>query len=1654
MLSAGRITKTFLVMSLIALGYLFAKPGQVEAAAKVDLEQCANGTLSAPLAGGTCDYERGNMNEQKSHYAEGNYISYRMVITGLASGPHVLQFSWDTTKQSKHAIDWIGTHNITNTGANPCQKDTHTSNQTEYCTLASFSDEAFIPVDPNIQSATITPLLGPHPTMPTSGKFYAWGADITNETAAGILNITYSLIPAGSYVGDTSTTLVQINFTVPNPAGTVVFAWAGHIGDHRTYLLPDSGWGTGNSAVDVSGSPYHTSLVSLDGSGGNLDLQLAASAITSPARITVNKLCVPNTDNGNPTFPFTYTAPGQNAAAFPNSPLACEDSENLDINSFANANGDNYIIAETPATGWRLTALQCDLMDTLGNVITQNIGQNKNLSTGSITLSVHEGDTINCTYTNKRKPRLIVTKLVTTDDGGNAEPSQFDISVSGDSPSPSGFPGDPDGTLVILDPSGDNDGDYDVNEAAFSGYVGTFSGDCNSNGVGTVPDGGTHTCTITNDDQPATLTLVKTVENDNGGSATEDDFQAYINENEVPWGAAQTLNAGSYTASEDGMTGYVASSWGGDCEEDGTITLNAGDNKTCSITNDDIAPILHLRKIVTNDNGGEATLADFTLTANGTDSNDLSGTSPVDSGAGLKADTFELSETEVAGYDASDWVCVGGDQSGASVTLALGESATCTINNDDQTAHLTLIKTVTTDNGGTAVAADWTLSANGPTPIFGPGGVSSDVNTGTYSLSESPGPAGYTAGNWNCVGGTQNGASVTLALGQSATCTINNDDIAAMLRLLKQVVNTVDGPANDAGRFDLFINDVLKADNVGHGAIPGGIVSSNVQPGIYSVHEEAGTMEDDNETPLHLYVSGIACFNTADFFQNGPGATPIAMAGPFNLFTTNGVPAENPTLNNLTLNLGDDVICIFQNTAKGQMPVNKLINGKPAPFDENDTPDIWPNYTYPKYRFTLYPDPEGTPNPFYDPQNDDPSSKLDDATLYFADFFPEHSLFGFYRDLPPEAAVEAIGGPFAVCEVGINLAPNDPDANEGMPAGYTSVWRQRHNGQPTDPYVLSDTFNGDVQDGVDPEDARNVTCIQDVTLEEGGSFELQIDNITTGQIQIIKETQGGDGTFTFNLNGPNPDPTDVVVTDPTSEGVGYDAIVALPTTLTIDTSAIHDSDPVTVLAGAGFSVSEGDLPEGWIAVGDPSCVIDGTATTVVPANFEVPIGGLVVCTFTNRKQPTLEVTKVLSPSDDEGTFALRIGNATYATGGDGTTTGAITLSVGPISFGETAVSPASMNNYDSIIQCNQTGFADVIGTDANITLAAGENVVCTITNTRKEIPIPGRFTGGGSFYPNTEIDHSPIAPSNDVFSTVRITHGFTLYCNTELGPNRLEINWASDGHGRNSENNFHLTSLTQVLCIDDLDIREGNPVADIDTYEGRGVGSLNQEDGYTAHWVFTDAGEPGKRDEVWIVIKEPNTTVVETPDDLNGEEVLRVGGNWDSPVQLRAMVPGDGFRTGRDGANIQNGNQQAHKFTFAVGAEANPLEADLAAQFLPISIGSLTVDSYDKLISILNKTPVSPATAKSAASDAAYNLAAQLTAAIINQQVGAGTCSSLATAIDGSQSLLDSIGFNGIGSYLTPALAKTEPNKTLRKEAQSFAGLLDAYNSGGCMAID
>jgi Prealbumin-like fold domain len=353
-------------------------------------------------------------------------------------------------------------------------------------------------------------------------------------------------------------------------------------------------------------------------------------------------------------------------------------------------------------------------------------------------------------------------------------------------------------------------GTYDLTEAIPSGWkltnaqcsvsggstgsaTATFPVTSGSAGIGSleVKSGQETTCTFTNAKNKGTLKLQKTVVNDNGGSALAGDFTLKANNVVFVQNTATSVDPGDYALSETGPSGYTSGSWSctGGTLNSSTVTVAAGADVVCGITNNDVAPSLTLDKIVVNNNGGSAAESAWTLTATGTNAiptnlsgSGAAGSADVVSGSDFKADTYTLAETGPSGYTASDWVCVGGTQNGNRITLALGESATCTITNNDNAAHLTLVKQVTNDNGLNKQPSDWTLTATGPVTISGKTGetvvTSAEVSVGTYTLSES-GPSGYTASAYSCVkndGSAVSGNSITLALGDSATCTITNDD--------------------------------------------------------------------------------------------------------------------------------------------------------------------------------------------------------------------------------------------------------------------------------------------------------------------------------------------------------------------------------------------------------------------------------------------------------------------------------------------------------------------------------------------------------------------------------------------------------------------------------------------------------------------------------------------------------------------------------------------------------------------------------------------------------------------------------------------------------------------------------------------------------------
>lgn len=193
-------------------------------------------------------------------------------------------------------------------------------------------------------------------------------------------------------------------------------------------------------------------------------------------------------------------------------------------------------------------------------------------------------------------------------------------------------------------------------------------------------------CTYTNLKLP-TLTVIKTVVNDNGGTLEADAFTMNVDGTEVSdpsfdgseQGTTVTLTPGTYEVTETEHSGYAAS-YGEGCAGE----ISAGEDITCTVTNDDIAPELTVIKNVVNDNGGPLGPGDFTMTV--TADNPSLASFPGASGEGTTV-TLDAGQYSVDEQDARGYAKTLGE--GCSGTIGVGEARTCVITNDDPAGQIT-----------------------------------------------------------------------------------------------------------------------------------------------------------------------------------------------------------------------------------------------------------------------------------------------------------------------------------------------------------------------------------------------------------------------------------------------------------------------------------------------------------------------------------------------------------------------------------------------------------------------------------------------------------------------------------------------------------------------------------------------------------------------------------------------------------------------------------------------------------------------------------------------------------------------------------------------------------------------------------------------------
>ena len=281
-----------------------------------------------------------------------------------------------------------------------------------------------------------------------------------------------------------------------------------------------------------------------------------------------------------------------------------------------------------------------------------------------------------------------------------------------------------------------------------------------------------------------------------------------------------------------------------------------------------------------------------------------------------------------------------------------------------------------------------------------------------------------------------------------------------------------------------------------------------------------------------------------------------------------------------------------------------------------------------------------------------------------------------------------------------------------------------------------------------------------------GRFDLQIGGVTR------KDDAGDGGTTGFVYVSPGPVNVAEVAGDGSTDLARYTSSVACDSTKggsagTAHSFAVGYGDKVSCVVTntrnqGRMTVNKVWLPEAakgsiTLKIGDSTQAFGAGATqsysrslntgvtvnvgeTAVPSGFEafidctgdqvgeaagstldVTVGSEpVTCTVTNKRKPRVKVTKLLSPTADPGRFDLQVNGSTAKAGaGHNDSTGFVTVPVGGVTVGEVAGSGTSLGDYRAQVSCGSKGDGSAGATGLAFQVGYGDEVECTITNTRR-----------------------------------------------------------------------------------------------------------------------------------------------------------------------------------------------------------------------------------------------------------------------------------------------------------------------------------------------
>jgi len=578
-------------------------------------------------------------------------------------------------------------------------------------------------------------------------------------------------------------------------------------------------------------------------------------------------------------------------------------------------------------------------------------------------------------------------------------------------------------------------------------------------------------------------------------------------------------------------------------------------------------------------------------------------------------------------------------------------------------------------------------------------------------------------------------------------------------------------------------------------------------------------------------------------------------------------------------------------------------------------------------------------------------------------------------------------------------------------------------------------------------------CFTAVMIETRSSFEFNANLFdytflnfdTCGSITVEKQTDPDGDATTFDF-GLTPDPN--------AEG----------------TQSLADGESFTWggLDDGSYTLDE-VIPAGWDLT-DVTCDDDDAySPDLATGSVTLTLDALedITCVYTDQADSNIIVEKVTDPDPDPsdtsfafttdyGALGFSLKNGESNDSGD--------IDPGAYAVGETVPSGWSLTSAT----CDD-------GSDPSaIDLSAGETVTCTFVNTAASNIIVEKVT---------DPDPDP-SDTSFAFTTDYGALGFSLK-NGESNDSG-DIDPGTYAVGETVPAGWDLTSAT---CDDGsdpsaIDLSAGETVTCtfVNTAEGgvdivKTVSGAPPANGETFDFELRTGASP----------TEVGTTVAsDTTDPVTG--VADFGGQTFDPGVYQFcevnMLPGwhstlsddpAAFIPNSDDPNADNsvvcveftlGAGQTVTFTIdntpPPGGDArtigfwknwtscdghgnqDPVLDDTLASFAGggILVGDIFVDTCEEAVAILNKSSLD---GTKRANDAAYGLAAQLLAAELNYQAGAGQCQAATDAIDDGQALLDLINFNATGGYLGPKVKGA--TLVLRQQALALAATLDDYNN-------